>query len=86
MLQYGGDLKIIKMIDNSKFIDDAFTQDELNRGAFTDLNGRCPLWTTKMINVIKDKIDFNNCGCNPANNPKKPSCNNIFNITSNVPE
>lgn len=48
------------MIDNSKFIDNAFTQDELNRGAFTDLNGRCPLWTTKMINVIKDKIDFNN--------------------------
>lgn len=48
------------MIDNSKFIDNAFTQDELNRGAFTDLNGRCPLWTLKMINVIKDKIDFNN--------------------------
>lgn len=46
------------MIDNSKIIENAFTQDELNYGAFIDLNGRCPLWTTKMINVIKDKIDF----------------------------
>jgi len=46
------------MINNSKFIDNAFTQDELENGAFVDLNGKCPLWTTKMINVIKDKIDF----------------------------
>ena len=46
------------MIDNSKIIENAFTQDELDYGAFIDLNGRCPLWTTKMISVIKDKIDF----------------------------
>jgi FkbM family methyltransferase len=47
------------MLDNSKFIDNAFTQEELKNGAFVDLNGRCPLWTKKLISSIKDKIDFN---------------------------
>ena len=46
------------MIDNSKIIENAFTQDELDYGAFIDLNGKCPLWTKKLINSIKDKIDF----------------------------
>jgi FkbM family methyltransferase len=45
--------------ENESFIKNAFTEDELKNGAFIDLNGKCPLWTTKMINVIKDKIDFN---------------------------
>ena len=47
------------MIDNSKFINNAFTSDELENGAFIDLNGRCPLWTKKLINTIENKIDFN---------------------------
>jgi FkbM family methyltransferase len=47
------------MFDNSKFIDNAFNQEELEKGAFIDLNGRCPLWTKKLISTIKEKIDFN---------------------------
>lgn len=47
------------MIDNSKFIKNAFTEEELKKGAFIDLNGNCPLWTTNLISAIKDKIDFN---------------------------
>jgi hypothetical protein len=44
------------MYDNSKFINNAFTEDEYNLGAFVDLNGKCPLWTKKLISNIKDKI------------------------------
>jgi FkbM family methyltransferase len=47
------------MINNEKFINNAFTDYELKNGAFVDLNGKCPLWTTTLINSIKDKIDFN---------------------------
>jgi FkbM family methyltransferase len=47
------------MIDNSKYIENAFSQEELENGAFIDLNGKCPLWTKKLISNIKDKIDFN---------------------------
>lgn len=47
------------MIDNSNFIVNAFTKEELENGAFIDLNGRCPLWTKKLISTIKDKINFN---------------------------
>lgn len=47
------------MINNEKFIKNAFTEDELKNGAFIDLNGKCPLWTTSLIESIKDKIDFN---------------------------
>ena len=47
------------MINNDIFINNAFTEDELKNGAFIDLNGKCPLWTTSLIESIKDKIDFN---------------------------
>lgn len=47
------------MFDNSNFINNAFTTTELENGAFIDLNGPCPLWTKKLIDCIKDKIDFN---------------------------
>lgn len=47
------------MIDNTKFIENAFNNEELEHGAFIDLNGKCPLWTKKLIESIKDKIDFN---------------------------
>lgn len=47
------------MIDNSTFIINAFSDEELEHGAFIDLNGKCPLWTKTLINTIKDKIDFN---------------------------
>lgn len=45
--------------ENETFIKNAFTDEELIRGAFIDLNGKCPLWTTKLIHLIKDRIDFN---------------------------
>jgi FkbM family methyltransferase len=47
------------MFNNLNFINNAFTSEELANGAFIDLNGRCPLWTKKLIDCIKDKIDFN---------------------------
>jgi FkbM family methyltransferase len=47
------------MIDNSEIINKAFTEQELENGAFFDLNGKCPLWTKDLIRSIKDKIDFN---------------------------
>jgi FkbM family methyltransferase len=47
------------MIDNLKLIRNAFTDYELEHGAFIDLNGKCPLWTKTLINTIKDKINFN---------------------------
>jgi FkbM family methyltransferase len=46
------------MIDNSKYIENAFSQEELENGAFIDLNGKCPLWTKKLISTIKDKFNF----------------------------
>lgn len=46
------------MFDNSELIKNAFTESELNDGAFIDLNGKCPLLTKKLINIIKNKIDF----------------------------